>query len=63
MVKETARRFSTNEELIATATPLDREFSVKKDYISIITSNDSTPDKVYLYYTTNFTKTYELEFG
>ena len=35
VVKETARRFSTNEELIATATPLDREFSVKKDYISI----------------------------
>jgi preprotein translocase subunit SecA len=35
VVKETARRFSTSEELIATATPLDREFSVKKDYISI----------------------------
>jgi preprotein translocase subunit SecA len=35
VVKETARRFSTNEELVATATPLDREFSVKKDYISI----------------------------
>ncbi|MFZ9215340.1 MAG: preprotein translocase subunit SecA, partial [Sediminibacterium sp.] len=35
VVKETARRFSSNEELVATATPLDREFSVKKDYISI----------------------------
>ena len=35
VVKETARRFSTGEELVATATPLDREFSVKKDYISI----------------------------
>ncbi len=35
VVKETARRFSTNEELVATATALDREFSVKKDYISI----------------------------
>ena len=35
VVKETARRFSTNEELVSTATDLDRSFSVKKDYISI----------------------------
>ena len=35
VVKETARRFSTNEELVATATELDRTFSVKKDYITI----------------------------
>jgi len=35
VVKETARRFSTNEELVSTATELDRSFSVKKDYISI----------------------------
>ncbi|MBU6262481.1 MAG: preprotein translocase subunit SecA, partial [Bacteroidetes bacterium] len=35
VVKETARRFSTNEELVATATELDRAFSVKKDYITI----------------------------
>ncbi|MEY3737322.1 MAG: hypothetical protein RL544_100 [Bacteroidota bacterium] len=35
VVKETARRFSTSEELVATATELDRAFSVKKDYITI----------------------------
>lgn len=35
VVKETARRFSINEELVATATELDRAFSVKKDYITI----------------------------
>lgn len=34
-----------------------------KAYISIITSNASTPDKVYLYNTTNFTKTNEIEVG
>ena len=35
VVKETARRFKENEELISTATDLDRDFSVKKDYIRI----------------------------
>jgi preprotein translocase subunit SecA len=35
VVKETARRFSTNTTLEATATELDRNLSVKKDYISI----------------------------
>ena len=35
VVKETARRFSTNSEIKATATELDRELSVKKDYIRI----------------------------
>jgi preprotein translocase subunit SecA len=35
VVKETARRFKENTELIATATPLDRDLSVKKDYIRI----------------------------
>ncbi|HWB26965.1 MAG TPA: preprotein translocase subunit SecA [Chitinophagaceae bacterium] len=35
VVKETSRRFKDNAELIATATPLDREFSVKKDYVRI----------------------------
>jgi preprotein translocase subunit SecA len=35
VVKETARRFTENEELVSTATPLDRELSVKKEYISI----------------------------
>ena len=33
VVKETARRFKENQELIATATTLDRELSVKKDYV------------------------------
>ncbi|HWJ26204.1 MAG TPA: hypothetical protein VNS32_06655, partial [Flavisolibacter sp.] len=35
VVKETARRFKENTELVSTATQLDRDFSVKKDYIRI----------------------------
>ena len=35
VVKETARRFTEEEELIATATLLDRDLSVKKEYIQI----------------------------
>ena len=35
VVKETARRFKENTEIISTATELDRELSVKKDYITI----------------------------
>jgi preprotein translocase subunit SecA len=35
VVKETARRFKENSELVSTATTLDRELSVKKDYIRI----------------------------
>lgn len=35
VIKETARRFKENSTLVATATDLDRELSVKKDYISI----------------------------
>jgi preprotein translocase subunit SecA len=35
VMKETARRFTTNTELVATATQLDRDFSVRKDYIRI----------------------------
>ncbi len=35
VVKETARRFKDNTELVATATQLDRDLSVKKDYITI----------------------------
>jgi len=34
-VKEAARRFTEEEELVATATPLDRDLSVKKEYINI----------------------------
>ncbi|MEI8074674.1 MAG: preprotein translocase subunit SecA [Bacteroidota bacterium] len=35
VVKETARRFKENTELVSTATELDRNFSVKKDYVRI----------------------------
>jgi preprotein translocase subunit SecA len=35
VVKETARRFKENTEITATATQLDRDLSVKKDYIKI----------------------------
>ncbi|MBS1737172.1 MAG: preprotein translocase subunit SecA [Bacteroidetes bacterium] len=35
VVKETARRFKENAELISTATQLDRDFSVTKKYITI----------------------------
>ena len=35
VVKETARRFSENTEIISRATQLDRDLSVKKDYIRI----------------------------
>ena len=39
VVKETAKRFKENTELVATATELDRELSIKKDYIQIQGSN------------------------
>ncbi|MET0393674.1 MAG: preprotein translocase subunit SecA [Chitinophagaceae bacterium] len=35
VVKETARRFKENAELVSTATQLDRDLSVKKNYIRI----------------------------
>ena len=35
VVKETARRFKENAEIVSTATELDRDLSVKKDYITI----------------------------
>jgi preprotein translocase subunit SecA len=35
VVKETARRFKDNEEVVATATELDRNLSVKKEHIRI----------------------------
>ena len=35
VVKETARRFKESSEIISTATQLDRDLSVKKDYITI----------------------------
>ena len=35
VVKETARRFKENTEIVATATELDKTFSVTKNYVSI----------------------------
>ena len=35
VVKETARRFKENKEIISTATPLDRDLSVEKEYVRI----------------------------
>ncbi len=35
VVKETAKRFKENTELVSTATQLDRDLSVKKNYITI----------------------------
>jgi preprotein translocase subunit SecA len=35
VVKETARRFTENESLTATATDMDRDLSVKKEYVTI----------------------------
>ena len=35
VVKETARRFKENTEIVSTATPLDRDLSVKKEHIRI----------------------------
>ncbi|MEO6001411.1 MAG: preprotein translocase subunit SecA [Chitinophagaceae bacterium] len=41
VVKETAHRFSTNSELVSTATDLDRELSTKKQHITIEGANSS----------------------
>ena len=35
VVKETARRFKENTEIVSTATQLDRDLSIKKNYIRI----------------------------
>ena len=35
VVKETARRFKENTEIIATATAMDKDLSVKKEYVTI----------------------------
>ena len=39
VVKETARRFKENTEIVATATELDKTLSIKKDYIRIEGNN------------------------
>ena len=41
VVKETARRFKENTEIISTATQHDRDLSVKKDYITIVPGTPS----------------------
>ncbi|MFY8127512.1 MAG: preprotein translocase subunit SecA, partial [Chitinophagaceae bacterium] len=38
-IKEAARRFSSNENIVSTATELDRNLSVKKEYITIEGNN------------------------
>jgi len=46
VVKETAHRFSTNAELVATATALDKELSVRKPHITILPAgNDGESGK------------------
>jgi preprotein translocase subunit SecA len=35
VVKETAKRFKENTEIVSTATQMDRDLSVKKDYVTI----------------------------
>jgi preprotein translocase subunit SecA len=35
VIKEAARRFKENEQLVSTATSLDRDLSVKKEYVAI----------------------------
>lgn len=39
VVKETAKRFTNNTEIVSTATQLDRDLSVKKDYVNIDGNN------------------------
>src|SRR5690242_2877097 len=45
VMKETAHRFKENEELIATATDLDRQLAVKKNYIRIEPGKNGESDK------------------
>ena len=40
VVKETARRFAENEEVVVTATDHDRALAVKRDSVSIIAGDD-----------------------
>ena len=47
VVKETARRFAENSEVVVTATDHDRELAVKRDSVSIVTGNDGQDKAVY----------------
>jgi len=47
VVKETARRFAENEEVVVTATDHDRALAVKRDSVSIIAGDDGQDKAVY----------------
>ncbi len=47
VVKETARRFAENSEVIVTATDHDRELAVKRDSVNIVPGNDGQDKAVY----------------
>ncbi len=47
VVKETARRFAENSEVVVTATDHDRELAVKRDSVNIVPCNDGQDKAVY----------------
>ena len=47
VVKETARRFAENSEVVVTATDHDRELAVKRDNVNIVTGPDGQDKAVY----------------
>ena len=47
VVKETARRFAENSEVVVTATDHDRELAVKRDSVNIVTGDDGQDKAVY----------------
>jgi len=47
VVKETARRFAENEEVVVTATDHDRALAVKRDSVSIVAGDDGQDKAVY----------------
>ena len=47
VVKETARRFAENSEVVVTATDHDRELAVKRDSVNIVTGTDGQDKAVY----------------
>ena len=47
VVKETARRFAENSEVVVTATDHDRELAVKRDSVNIVPGDDGQDKAVY----------------
>jgi preprotein translocase subunit SecA len=47
VVKETARRFAENSEVVVTATDHDRELAVKRDSVNIVAGEDGQDKAVY----------------